>query len=434
MNVTCLDCRTVYRVDPRKIPERGIRARCARCPSEILIVADATHGQRGEPVHAGDGDSYGTVESTRQVGAEGGMVEVGADLPASDRGWDEAEWRRESEVGNETDEDDVLRLVDSGADESGRYDREHVDSVPANVDQDDGFRGSEADDDLSEHVAPVAGLQTDPLGDEPDEVHADSRESWSVEDREQGEPASAAGASSGLGTDESTLDDPEVSSHAATDSWESEGGLAESAAHDADREAEGSPDQTDEDRIEIVGSEYGLGDSPASQVADEYSSDAETGVAPREYPEDVADDVVTDAEATSAVEEEVEEVAVPDLREPAVPVEVHRAQEAESLAGFSESSRPSYAEPELPPAPFGSSDPHVRAKRLARALVSDIVVYHPDRRDRSLREGTLRQEFREEIRKSWDEYVGHVGEQIARDTSYFRDALNELLAGGDQLF
>jgi predicted Zn finger-like uncharacterized protein len=84
--------------------------------------------------------------------------------------------------------------------------------------------------------------------------------------------------------------------------------------------------------------------------------------------------------------------------------------------------------------PFGSTDPQARAKRLARALVSDIVVYHPERRDRSRSEGTLRQEFREEIRKSWDEYVAQVGASFARETPFFRDALNEILAGGERVF
>lgn len=89
----------------------------------------------------------------------------------------------------------------------------------------------------------------------------------------------------------------------------------------------------------------------------------------------------------------------------------------------------------LSPPPFGAmSDPHRRATRLARALVSDIVVYHPDRRARSLRQGTLRQEFREEIRKSWEEYANQVGGEFARQTSYFRDALNDILADGATLF
>jgi hypothetical protein len=63
-----------------------------------------------------------------------------------------------------------------------------------------------------------------------------------------------------------------------------------------------------------------------------------------------------------------------------------------------------------------------------------MVVYHPDRRERSLRQGTIRQDFREEIRKSWDEYVAQVGNQMARETSYFQEALNEILAGGTRIF
>jgi hypothetical protein len=84
--------------------------------------------------------------------------------------------------------------------------------------------------------------------------------------------------------------------------------------------------------------------------------------------------------------------------------------------------------------PLGSKDPNARAERLARALVSDIVAYHPDRREKSLGDGTLRTEFREEIMKSWDEYVAQVGLNMARSTPFFRDALNKILAKGQQLF
>jgi len=83
---------------------------------------------------------------------------------------------------------------------------------------------------------------------------------------------------------------------------------------------------------------------------------------------------------------------------------------------------------------FGFADPHARARRIARALVSDIVAYHPERRDRSLADGTLKTELREEVLKSWEEYVAQVGPEIARDTSYFRDALNEILAKGQPVF
>ena len=92
------------------------------------------------------------------------------------------------------------------------------------------------------------------------------------------------------------------------------------------------------------------------------------------------------------------------------------------------------APPAAAPPAFGVADPQSKARRLARALISDIVVYHPDRRERGLRDGTLRQEFREEIRKSWEEYSTQVGDQMSRGTPYFREALNEILAGGESVF
>lgn len=90
------------------------------------------------------------------------------------------------------------------------------------------------------------------------------------------------------------------------------------------------------------------------------------------------------------------------------------------------------AVPERPA--FGPQDPHQRAQRIARALVSDITVYHPERVERSRGQGTLRTEFRDEILKSWDEYVQQVGDEMARGTNYFREALNKILAQGQKVF
>jgi hypothetical protein len=66
--------------------------------------------------------------------------------------------------------------------------------------------------------------------------------------------------------------------------------------------------------------------------------------------------------------------------------------------------------------------------------VSDIVAYHPKRRDACLAAGTLRTEFRDEIMKSWEEYTAQVGEQMAKSTPYFRNALNDILAKGQPIF
>lgn len=84
--------------------------------------------------------------------------------------------------------------------------------------------------------------------------------------------------------------------------------------------------------------------------------------------------------------------------------------------------------------PFLVQDPLVKARRLARALISDMVSYHPAKRAQGLKDGTLKDIFREEIKKSYEEYVVQVGEGVANSTSHFQDALNEILAGGQKLF
>ena len=88
----------------------------------------------------------------------------------------------------------------------------------------------------------------------------------------------------------------------------------------------------------------------------------------------------------------------------------------------------------LPINPFLANDPNAKARRLSRALISDLVTYFPQRRDEGLREGTLRELFREEIKKSYEEYVGQVGREFAESTSHFQEALNEILAGGQKIF
>lgn len=84
--------------------------------------------------------------------------------------------------------------------------------------------------------------------------------------------------------------------------------------------------------------------------------------------------------------------------------------------------------------PFLANDPNAKARRLARALVSDLVVYFPQKRDEGLRDGTLKQLFKEEIQKSYEEYEAQVGREFAESTTHFRDALNEILASGQQVF
>ncbi len=78
-------------------------------------------------------------------------------------------------------------------------------------------------------------------------------------------------------------------------------------------------------------------------------------------------------------------------------------------------------------------DPKQKARRLARALISDMLVYHPEKRQQGIRDGTLPQLFKDEIERSWQEYVEQVGNDMA-STPFWTEALNEILAGGKKLF
>jgi hypothetical protein len=75
-----------------------------------------------------------------------------------------------------------------------------------------------------------------------------------------------------------------------------------------------------------------------------------------------------------------------------------------------------------------------RARRLARALVSDILVYNQETRDRALEEGNLASALGAEVNKAWELYKTKVDPRVLRTTNYFREALNEILADGQEMF
>ncbi len=148
----------------------------------------------------------------------------------------------------------------------------------------------------------------------------------------------------------------------------------------------------------------------------------------------------------------------PTVAEPAMPVEPAAPSPPTAPAAVTEAApavvTPAVAQPPppdqtaedalpAPPAPppskrvvnpFMSRDPKLKARRLARALISDMIVYQPDKRQEALDSGSLKEVFEEEIKKSWEEYLGQVGEEIANSTPYFTEALNEILAGGQPVF
>jgi hypothetical protein len=125
--------------------------------------------------------------------------------------------------------------------------------------------------------------------------------------------------------------------------------------------------------------------------------------------------------------------ATPRPAPPAKPVQASTPP-TPAPAAAPAAARPSAPAGARPVNPFLSQDPSLKAKRLARALISDMVVYHPAKRQEGLRDGNLKELFDEEIKKSWEEYSDQVGRELAESTGYFREALNEILAGGRQIF
>lgn len=144
--------------------------------------------------------------------------------------------------------------------------------------------------------------------------------------------------------------------------------------------------------------------------------------------QEIAPVVETPVAAPVMVAEPVAEpVAVPEIE----PVAVAAAPAAPEI-------EEEVAAPAAAPAGRGNArggkSAEDRAKRLARVLVSDILWYNRERRDAALRDGTLMTSLGEEIKKSWELYKEKVGPEAAHSTNYFKEALNEILANGQQVF
>lgn len=89
--------------------------------------------------------------------------------------------------------------------------------------------------------------------------------------------------------------------------------------------------------------------------------------------------------------------------------------------------------------PAGSAPSKGRRRRgkeemLARALVSDIMVYNKDLYDTAKAEDNLLEALGTEIKKSWELYKVKVTPEVANSTDHFRNALNEILADGEKVF
>lgn len=89
---------------------------------------------------------------------------------------------------------------------------------------------------------------------------------------------------------------------------------------------------------------------------------------------------------------------------------------------------------EAAPSRAGARRRRSKEEMLARALVSDILVYNREVRDKALADGNLLEALGGEIKKSWELYKEKVTPEVANSNNHFRDALNEILAEGQKVF
>jgi predicted Zn finger-like uncharacterized protein len=182
-----------------------------------------------------------------------------------------------------------------------------------------------------------------------------------------------------------------------------------------------------------------LRDEPSTLVQDTFAAAPAAGLASEPTPPPApppAEPAPRPAPAVSAPAQPVSGTSDLVLEPAAACVDqtVHSAREASptprAAATRQAQSATAVAEPPRP----SRRTRRDKTEMLARALVSDILVYNQEARDRALADGTLLEVLGPEIKKSWELYKEKVGAETASSTSYFKDALNDILADGKAVF
>lgn len=146
------------------------------------------------------------------------------------------------------------------------------------------------------------------------------------------------------------------------------------------------------------------------------------------------------------------EVSAPEPPVPAEPEPVKPPDEVPESEDTIVESPPStepetsfVPEPAAPPEPVSAALPeeelseedkkwHERARRLAKALASDLVLYNQDKVEEGLRDGTLAQLLGSEIRRSWEYYCQQIPKHIVDSTDHFKQQLNKIVGKGKEIF
>jgi predicted Zn finger-like uncharacterized protein len=408
ITVHCPSCSTAFPVDTNKVPKGGVYARCSECAG-VFFVERPEEERVAAPLAEGGAPSYQPPPAP-QVGKEASV-----DFAS---GWQEPATAREEELGS------------------------------------DPWR-----------VGAAEGTETDPWSPPSYDTYdraGDARSDTSFQD-----PLTEAARDAGEGLDawapRDTLFVPE-----APATWDAPVEEAEPAGQEqiipppsdepgyVEPSFTASYESVEEVEVEVYPPAPISGDTWRDAIEEPNNDTFEITEV---YQETVYDEAPA---ASDAVTLDEPYSAPPPFGEPAAPVEPFEDASATRAATTTPTwppaeppvseapaaAPPSWAPtPEPPRAPvtsateaaatsfsFGRRDPHEKARRLARVLVSDMIMYNPERHTRAIQSGSLRQDFDDEIRKSWQEYVEQVGDEIANSTSYFDDALNDILARGQRVF
>ena len=75
-------------------------------------------------------------------------------------------------------------------------------------------------------------------------------------------------------------------------------------------------------------------------------------------------------------------------------------------------------------------DPHERAKRMARLIVSDLVLYNKEKIVEGIRDDTLFEVLEQELQEGKAYYEKNVDPKIRAESDYFSQAIVDILIKG----
>jgi len=482
ITVECPSCASSFPVDPEKIPEGGVNARCTDC-SEVFRVERPSTVDEPDPAETlAEGPADGSIaeaeDGTPESEPQGSETEASEEVEGEDRTDHQVAEAApgDTSLATEPPTDEVSQAQPDASAEvggthasdasSGVTHEEDVEDVAEEWDitppDDDLHTEAAADDDAATDDDPAPAeddwvVEREPdgfMGTGPDsDPFGTSSESETPSRHEVDEASTVAGADSdfdieaqslegdsltddpfAIGGSPAALDEPDVDEEDAgaeeeESTFDYDGGMDPFGVADEDQE-EGDEDEEDD------------GLSGFTLTSDEPVEEERTEE-PTE-PHDALDDDLDGAEADEAafgsMGATTEEAAESSMEAAAPTVDPAGGTE---LPGGTVPEAPTdgtvpetLEEPDEPVKAFsfGKRDPADKARRLARVLVSDMIMYNPERHQRALENDTLAADFEEEIKKSWKEYVEQVGEEMARETNYWTEALNDLLAKGERVF